>query len=48
MFVYEGQIIAQRIIRHLNQKDIDNHYWEIGEQLWCQIFIEGRLKWRIK
>ena len=44
MFLYEAQIIAEHLITKLSEKDIDNHFWEIVEQLWCQIFIEGSLK----
>jgi hypothetical protein len=44
MFLYEAEIIGRKVIDKLNDRDIDNHFWEIVEQLWCQIFIEGSLK----
>jgi hypothetical protein len=44
MYLYKAQKIAEPIFTKLNDKDIDNHFWEIAEQLWCQIFIEGSLK----
>jgi hypothetical protein len=44
MYLYEAQKIASPIIAKLSEKDVDNHFWEIAEQLWCQIFIEGSLK----
>ena len=44
MKLYEAEVIGVKIINKLNDKDIDEHFWEIAEQLWCQIFIEGSLK----
>lgn len=44
MFLYEVESIGRNILEKLNDNDIDNHFWEISEQLWCQIFIEGSLK----
>jgi hypothetical protein len=44
MYLYEAQEIVEPIISKLSDKDLETHFWEIGEQLWCQIFIEGSLK----
>jgi hypothetical protein len=44
MFLYEVESIGRNVLDKLSDKDIDNHFWEITEQLWCQIFIEGSLK----
>jgi len=43
MYLYEADEIGTKILNKLSDRDIDNHFWEIAEQLWCQIFIEGTL-----
>jgi hypothetical protein len=44
MCLYEAEKIGRKVLDKLNDRDVYEHFWEIAEQLWCQIFIEGSLK----
>jgi hypothetical protein len=44
MTLIQAQKIGNRVLSKLSEEDVCLNFWEIAEQLYAQIIIEGSLK----